>query len=469
MLPVPGYAGQRVGVLGLARSGFAVAVALKAGGAIPVLCDDKPAAMQTAAAQGFETADLAAGDWPELAKLVVSPGVPHLYPQAHPVIQRAWGEGVPVDNDIGLFFEAIAGRGVHVVAITGTNGKSTTTALTGHVLRQAGIATQVGGNIGRAVFDLDLPEEGSAVVLELSSYQTDLARTLEPEVAVFLNLTADHLDRHGGVGGYFAAKVRLFEAGHPKVSVVGVDEPEGRFLANRLREGREPGDMLIAISAARPLGGRGTSVSALEGIITEWRDGVAVAQVSLEKAAALQGAHNGQNAAAAYAAARALGVASGVIASAFISFPSLAHRMEPLGRVGQVRFVNDSKATNADAAAKALATFEPIYWIAGGIAKEGGIDPLQPYFDRIRRAYLIGRDAERFAATLRGKVDFEMCGTLENAVTAAARDAASAAANDAVVLLSPACASFDQFPDFEARGEAFRSAVRGLSGFVAHR
>ncbi|MFN0264295.1 UDP-N-acetylmuramoyl-L-alanine--D-glutamate ligase [Tepidamorphus sp. 3E244] len=466
MLPVPGYQGKRVGVLGLARSGLAVAAALKAGGAIPVLADDKEAALEKARAQGYETADLANGEWPALEKLIVSPGVPHIYPQANKVIQRAWGEGVPIDNDIGLFFEAVAGRDVRVVAVTGTNGKSTTTALIGHVLSEAGMAAQIGGNIGRAVFDLDKPEDGSSVVLELSSYQTDVARTLKPDVAVFLNLTPDHLDRHGGIGGYFAAKARLFEVGQPRVSVIGVDEPEGRLLANRLRAGREPGDKIIAISGKRDLGGRGVSVSATDLVISEWHDGSKTAEASLTEAPALQGAHNGQNAAAAWAAARALGVAPEQIAASLRSFPGLAHRMEPLGNAKRVRFVNDSKATNADAAARALDTFEQIYWIAGGIAKDGGIDSLRPYFARIRKAYLIGRDAERFAKSLSGEVEFEMCGELENATRKAAADAAASGDADPVVLLSPACASFDQFADFEVRGDAFRAAVAGIEGFT---
>lgn len=354
---------------------------------------------------------------------------------------------------------------MRVVAITGTNGKSTTTALSGHVLAQAGFATQIGGNIGRAVFDLDEPAEGSAVVLELSSYQTDLARTLRPDVAVFLNLTPDHLDRHGGIGGYFAAKARLFEVGQPEISIVGVDEPEGRVLANRLREGRDPGERIIAISGARDLCGRGHAVSARDGTVTEWRDGEAQFRVDLAGAVALQGAHNGQNAAAAYAAARALGVQPETIAAAFASFPGLAHRMEPLGNVGRVRFVNDSKATNADAAARALDTFDQIYWIAGGIAKDGGIDSLRPYFARIRKAYLIGQDAERFASTLAGVVDTVMSGTLDNATRQAAADAAASGDGEPVVLLSPACASFDQFADFEVRGNAFREAVEAIEGF----
>ncbi len=467
MLPVRGYEGQRVGILGLARSGLAVAAALKAGGAEPVLCDDRADAMEQAAAEGYTTADLANDDWPPLAKLVVSPGVPHLYPAPHRVIQRAWGEGVPVDNDIGLFFEAIVGTGARVIAITGTNGKSTTTALIGHVLGQAGIATQVGGNIGRAVFDLDQPAEGSAVVLELSSYQIDLARTLNPDVAVFLNLTADHLDRHGGMGGYFAAKARLFGTGRPRVSVIGVDEPEGRFLANRLRAGRDPGEGVIAMSATRALGGRGLSVSARDGVVTQWVDGAESARIDLGGAIALQGEHNAQNAAAAFAACGAFGVSSNEIAAGFNSFPGLAHRMQPIGSAGRVRFINDSKATNTDAAARALATFERIYWIAGGQAKEGGIDQLRPYFARIARAYLIGEDAALIAETLGQEVEVVMSGTMQQAVMQAATDAAADTDSDPVVLLSPACASFDQYPDFEARGEDFRAAVARVDGFVA--
>ena len=279
---------------------------------------------------------------------------------------------------------------------------------------------------------------------------------------------AGGLAKRGPVGG----DQRVNDGLDPfqRTGVIGNDpfqrHPVDTVLANRLRKGREPGEETIAISGSRQLGGRGLSVSAQNCVVTEWRDEQAISKADLVQAPALQGAHNGQNAAAAFAAARALGVPAEQIAASFLTFPGLAHRMEPLGQAGRVRFVNDSKATNADAAARALDTFDQIYWIAGGIAKDGGIDSLQPYFARIRKAYLIGQDAERFAKSLEGKVETVMSGTLEQAVKDAARDAAAGTDGDPVVLLSPACASFDQFADFEKRGEAFRAAVEEVEGFM---
>ena len=469
MIPVPGFEGRKVGILGLARSGVATARAVRAGGGEPVVWDDREAARDEARAEGFTLCDFARDDWPELETLVVSPGVPHLYPQPHPAVARAWGEGVPVDNDIGLFFRALEGTGIRSVAITGTNGKSTTAALIGHVLETAGRDVRVGGNIGKAVFDLEPVTEGGAVVLELSSYQIDVARRLSPDVAIFLNLAPDHLDRHGGFGGYFAAKKRLFETHVPGVSVIGVDEPEGRFLANRLRAGREPGDALIAISGTRRLGGRGRSVAFRGGKIVELRDGREIALADLAGARGLRGVHNRQNAAAAFAAARVFGIDGATVEKAFRDFPGLAHRMEEVGRLGHVIFVNDSKATNAEAAAQALSTFDDIHWIAGGRAKEGGVAGLKPFFPKIRHAYLVGESAKVLAAELEGVVTYSISGTIDQAVQEAAKRAAEDPGAEPVVLLSPACASFDQFPDFEARGQAFVAAARTVPGFAPRR
>ncbi|HSF94559.1 MAG TPA: UDP-N-acetylmuramoyl-L-alanine--D-glutamate ligase, partial [Thermohalobaculum sp.] len=387
--------------------------------------------------------------------LIVSPGIPHLYPAPHPAIVAAQAAGVPVDNDVGLFFQAMAepqefddeGPEPKVIAVTGSNGKSTTTALIHHILKRAGKRTQMGGNIGRGVLDLDPPAPGEIVVIELSSYQIDLARSLAPDIGVFLNLSPDHLDRHGGLGGYFAAKRRLFEQGAPARSVIGVDEPEGRFLANHV-------EAPIAVSVKTRLRGEGWAVFMNKHHLTEWRAGKQVSAIDMRAALALKGAHNHQNACAAYAACRAAGLGPRQIEAGLMDFPGLAHRMERIGEAGGVTFVNDSKATNADAAEKALLSFENIRWIAGGQPKEGGITPLRPLFGRIARAYLIGEAAPAFAATL-GDTPHTLCGTLAEAVTAAR---AEARPGD-VVLLSPACASFDQFDNFEARGEAFRSLV----------
>lgn len=440
----------------MGRSGLTAARALKAGGAKPICWDDEMGPRSAVEAEGFTIADLSRErEASALAKLVVSPGVPHLYPAPHPAMVAAQVARVPVDNDVGLFFQSLAtpmeyedeGPEPKVIAVTGSNGKSTTTALIHHCLQRAGRQTQMGGNIGRGVLDLDPPRPGEITVIELSSYQIDLARSLAPDVAVFLNLSPDHLDRHGGLGGYFAAKRRLFEVGGPERSVIGVDEPEGRFLAGIA-------DGVIAVSAKTRLRGEGWSVFLNKRHLTEWRAGKQIAAIDLREALALKGTHNHQNACAAYAACRALGLGPRQIEAGLSDFPGLAHRMEQIGEVDGVVFVNDSKATNADAAEKALLTYKNIRWIAGGRPKEGGIEPLRPLFNRISRAYLIGEAAPTFAMTL-GDTPHTICESLEAAVAAAR---AEARPGD-VVLLSPACASFDQFINFEARGDAFRVLV----------
>jgi UDP-N-acetylmuramoylalanine--D-glutamate ligase len=410
-------------------------------------------------------ADLARpGAFDGVKALIVSPGIPHLYPEPHPAVAAAWEAGVAVDNDVGLFFRSYAteawaafDRAPQVVAITGSNGKSTTTALLAHVLQAAGRPVQMGGNIGRGVLDLDPAKEGQVTVLELSSYQIELARALAPDIAVFLNLSADHLDRHGGMGGYFAAKRRLFTQGGPGRSVIGVDEKEGRFLANVMREQAGSGAPVIEI-ATRKLGGPGWSVFARRGFLSEWRGGRQMASIDLRGIEALPGAHNHQNACAAYAAARALGLGPRQIEPGLASFTGLPHRSQLVAEIGGVRFVNDSKATNAESAAKALQAFSRIRWIAGGLGKEGGIGMLAPHLGSVAKAYLIGHSAREFALQL-GSTPHEICETMERAV---ARAAAEAEAGD-VVLLAPAAASFDQYPDFEKRGEDFVAPVAALA------
>ncbi|MBD3764882.1 MAG: UDP-N-acetylmuramoyl-L-alanine--D-glutamate ligase [Rhodobacterales bacterium] len=464
MIPVAGYQGQRVGVLGLGRSGLATARALAAGGAIPALWDDSPEARARAEAEGMACTDLTRpAAVTDLAALVVSPGIPHLYPQPHRTIALAIEAGVPVDNDVGLFFRSYATRDwdafddtPRVVCVTGSNGKSTTTALIAHVLAQAGRPVQTGGNIGRGVLDLEPAENGQVTVLELSSYQTDLARALTPDVAVCTNLSPDHLDRHAGMGGYFAAKRRLFAEGGPDRAVVGVDEVEGRFLAGQLAQG--PGDdRVIRISSGQNLEGFGWSVFARKGFLAEWRKGRQVAAIDLRGVAGLPGAHNHQNACAAYAACRSLGVAPRAIEAAFHSFAGLPHRSQLIADRAGVRYVNDSKATNVDSAAKALQAFARIRWIAGGLGKDGGIAALAPHLGSVVKAYLIGHSARDFALQL-GETPHEICETMARAV---ARAAAEAQPGD-VVLLAPAAASFDQYPNFEKRGEDFARLVADL-------
>ncbi len=462
MIAVVGYAGRKVGVLGLGRSGLATAAALRAGGAEPLCWDDNAGARDKAGAAGFPVADLTRDRaWEGLDTLIVSPGIPHLYPEPHAAVQKAWEHGAVVDNDISLFFRSYPtqewdhfDKTPRVVCVTGSNGKSTTSALIHHILQSAGRPAQLGGNIGRGVLDLEPATDGEVVVLELSSYQTDLARMLQPDVAVFLNISPDHLDRHGGMGGYFAAKKRLFTQGAPDRSIIGVDEMEGRFLANLMREGAGAADPVIRLSVDRKLKGQGWSVFARKGYLAEWRKGRQMASIDLREIASLSGAHNHQNACAAYAVCRTLGLAPKLIETGLRSFGGLRHRCQIVAEIDGVRFVNDSKATNADAAKHSLAAFDNIHWIVGGQAKEGGIAPLNPLFPKVKKAYLIGEAAQDFAAQL-GDTPQEISQTLAEAVKSAR---ANATAGD-VVLLAPACASFDQFASFEARGEAFETLV----------
>ncbi len=466
MIPVKGYNGLKVAVLGLGRSGLATAAALEAGGAEALLWDDSPEARAKAEAEGFTLTDLSRNTGLDgVACLVTSPGIPHLYPEPNRVIARAYELGIPVDNDIGLFFQSAAGTEwdemetpPKIVAVTGSNGKSTTTALIHHILEAAGKPAQMAGNIGKGVLAIDPPVDGEVIVLELSSYQTELARALTPDVAVFTNLTPDHLDRHGGLGGYFAAKSRLFALGGPDRAVIGVDEAEGRFLAGQLAQGASD-DRVIRVSSGQKLEGFGWSVFARKGFLTEWRKGRQVASVDLREVKGLPGAHNHQNACAAYAASRTLGLAPKLIEGALHSFAGLPHRSQLVGERAGVRFVNDSKATNVDSAAKALQAFPKIRWIAGGMGKDGGIAALKPVLGSVVKAYLIGHSARDFALQL-GDTPHEICETMERAVARASEEADAGE----VILLAPAAASFDQYPNFERRGEDFVARVKALIG-----
>ena len=451
MIPVPGFEGRRVAVFGLGRSGITAARALQAGGAIPVLWDDGVSGRMQAEAEGFVVDDLTRADWSGFAALVLSPGAPLTHPKPHWTVERAYEAGVPVIGDVELFARALAalpqGQRPRVVAITGTNGKSTTTALIGWVLKQAGLTVHIGGNIGIGVLALPEPTADAVYVIEVSSYQLDLTTGFAPDVAILTNVSPDHLDRHGGMEGYVAAKRRIFQAQDGEaLALVGVDEEWGRKAAADLRaQGRR---VETVVSLPSPIGGEGYAAAA--GVLTAGGKVLA----DLTAARSLPGRHNAQNAAFAYATARALGVSHEAAVEGLLSFPGLSHRMEAVGRLGAVRFINDSKATNADAARQALASYPSVFWIAGGRAKDGGIDDLRDLFARVAKAYLIGEAADAFAGTL-GDTPHVVAHTM------AAADAA-AAGGEQVVLLSPACASFDQFPDFEVRGEAFRAAVLAL-------
>ncbi|MSP81527.1 MAG: UDP-N-acetylmuramoyl-L-alanine--D-glutamate ligase [Alphaproteobacteria bacterium] len=456
MIPVAAFTDRRVAVLGLARSGLSAVRALKAGGARTIAWDDDATARKAAMAAGAELADLGRMQWSDVAALVLSPGIPLHRPRPHPVAAAARGAGVEIIGDIELF--ARSGHGARVVGITGTNGKSTTTALTGHLLRAAKVPCQVGGNLGTAALDLEpLPPEG-VYVLELSSYGIDLCQTLACGVAVLLNLSPDHIERHGDFAGYAAAKRRLFtmqSAG--QAAVVGVDDGHGRDIAATLAAGGR--HRVAPIAIGRPVE-RGVFV--IDAKVHDALGGPATMIADLSASTTLVGRHNWQNAAAAVAVARLLGVPQAALAAALATFPGLPHRLELVATRDGVRFVNDSKATNADAAARALASYDTIYWIAGGRSKAGGLAGTEPYWDRVVHVFLVGEAAEAFAEELAGKVATTRSGDLATAVAAASRQARSERRAGAVVLLSPACASFDQFQDFEARGVAFRRMVESL-------
>ncbi|MBS7545132.1 UDP-N-acetylmuramoyl-L-alanine--D-glutamate ligase [Ancylobacter oerskovii] len=459
MIPVTTFRDRRVALFGLGGSGRATAHALIAGGADVIAWDDAIASVEAADDEDIPTGDLRALEWGTVDALVLAPGVPLTHPKPHWSVELAKAAGVEVIGDIELFVRERRAHapGAPMVAITGTNGKSTTTALINHLFKASGRDAQIGGNFGPAILSLDPPAPGRVHVVECSSYQIDLSPTLDASVGILLNLSPDHLDRHGDMAHYAAVKERLVAGVEPGgTAVVGVDDEWSRAIADRLEAA---GRTLVRLSVLHALDDGicrdGDTLTVREG-------GRTVFTVPLAGIGSLRGAHNAQNAAAAFAAARALGLAPEVIVAGLKSFPGLAHRMEEVRTLGKVLFVNDSKATNADAAERALLSFEDIYWILGGKPKAGGIEPLRPLFSRVRKAYLIGEAAAEFAATLGDAVPFEMCGTLENAIPAAARDATASDAGHPVVLLSPACASFDQFPNFEVRGDRFRTLVRAL-------
>jgi UDP-N-acetylmuramoylalanine--D-glutamate ligase len=461
VIPITTFAGKKIAVFGLGTSGLLSASALLAGGADVIAFDDDTAGIAKASASGIPTADLRQADWSKIAALVLAPGVPLTHPTPHWSVQLACKANVEVIGDVELFCRErrINAPGAPFVAITGTNGKSTTTALIAHLTASAGMDAQLGGNIGTAILSLAAPGPGRVHVIECSSYQIDLAPSLDPTVGILINLSEDHLDRHGTMENYAAAKERLVR-GVPDdgTAVIGIDDEWCEKIAARLAQA---GKRVVRISVRRKLN---------DGLYVEGdrilraRGGESSLIAELGGIGSLRGLHNAQNAACAAAATLALGLEPAAIQVGLRSFPGLAHRMEEIGRRGAVLFVNDSKATNADSAAQALACFHDIFWITGGRSKTGGIESLRSFFPRIRKAYLIGEAADQFAATLADRVAHETTGTLDKALAAAARDAAASAAQEPVVLLSPACASFDQYRNFEVRGDAFRALVRALPG-----
>jgi len=464
MIPVTVFAGKKVAVFGLGKSGLLSAGALVKGGADVVVYDDSEKMCADAASAGLGVQNLREIDWSEIAALVLAPGVPLTHPTPHWTVQLAQKAGVEVIGDIELFCRERekSGADCPLIAITGTNGKSTTTALTAHLIASAGFDAQMGGNIGVPVLALEPFMEKRVYVLEVSSYQIDLAPSLRATVGILLNVTEDHLDRHGTIENYAALKT-LLPASVEKggTAVIAVDDRWTRSAADRIERA---GHKVVRVSTTGPLRdgyfAEGTRIMRAD-------NGKAHPSVQLAGIGSLRGLHNAQNAACAVAACAAIGIDLPTIQKGLVRFPGLAHRMQQIGRKGSILYVNDSKATNADSAAKALGSFNDIFWIAGGKPKTGGIASLAEFFARIRKAYLIGEAAEDFAHTLEGKVPYEVVGVMSAAVDAATRDAEASALKEPVILLSPACASFDQYPNFEVRGKAFADLVRAVPGVEA--
>ncbi len=462
MIPAQNVKNASYVVLGVGRSGLSAAAALKAGGAKIWCLDDNINNLKKAESLGFICTVPEKINWEIIDVLLVSPGVPHHYPRPHIVVAEAIKNGVAIDNDIGLFFKSMGSADwskydaiPKIVSVTGSNGKSTTSALIHHILQCENRPSQLAGNIGKGVFDLEPLTDGETIILELSSYQTEVANSLTPDVAVFTNFTPDHLDRHGGIGGYFAAKKRLFVSGCPDRSVIGVDEFEGQLLAQELADHLHD-DRIIRVSGSGRITNLGRTVFANKGFLSEYRKGKQVASFDLRKYSALQGSHNHQNVCAAYAAVRTLGVGPNSVKKALGSFNGLSHRSQLVAEIGGVVFINDSKATNVDSAMKALETFSKVRWICGGQQKEGDISRLNNVISNVKKAYIIGSDTTKFSSQI--SCEFEICNTMERAVKAAFEDAK----DGETILLAPAAASFDQYSSFEERGEDFVNEIKNF-------
>lgn len=463
MIVIPGFKNKSVGVFGLGVSGIATCEALVASGARVFTWDESARAREKTAGTEYLSEHPKNWPWQELESVVVSPGVPLTHPKPHAIVRKAKAENIPVYGDTELFAMAInalpESQRPRVVTITGSNGKSTTTALIGHILKETGHDVYVGGNIGQAVLSLPALDSEAIYVLEMSSFQLDITNTLRADAAVFLNLTPDHIDRHGDVAGYLAAKKRIFlNQEKDDVAVICVDDDYTQGICVELIAAADR--KVTPVSAQGVLG---SGVFVLDGQLHYNLDGKTCLAGDLDGAHALRGVHNHQNAAAALAVCVHLNVSPALVIRAAERFESLAHRMEEVGRIGKVLFVNDSKATNAEAAARAINAFEDIYWIAGGAPKEGGIDSISDGLENIRGAYLIGDAAEGFEVQLGSKVQCYQCGDLKTAMSSAYKDASASEHSSPVVLLSPACASFDQFKNFLERGNSFKEFVSKMA------
>lgn len=441
----------KIAVFGLGKAGMSAVNSLtRAGAEIYVWDDGEPARLKLAAEarKDVHITPVEKMPWNEIKLLAMSPGIPLTHPQPHKVAVLAKAAGCPIICDIEILSQTQ--KSAKFLGITGTNGKSTTTALTGHILKNAGLKTEVGGNIGIPALDLEPLGADGVYVMEMSSYQLDLIKKTHFNIAILLNVTPDHLDRHGDMQGYIDAKCHIFEnQGKNDFAIIGVDDEPSQKIYEKLKAAGNIGH-IIPISTKRDIDG---GITVKSGVISD-NNGV-YPTYDLGILDRLPGEHNGQNIAAAFASAKALGVKPEKIIEGIKSFQGLKHRIQLAAEINGIKFVNDSKATNAEATANALRAYDDIYWILGGLSKEGGIDSLEEFFPKIRHAFLIGKAQDEFANVLEGKVPYTKCETLANAFEVSAKKALGEARNGAVVLLSPACASWDQWPNFEVRGDAF--------------
>jgi UDP-N-acetylmuramoylalanine--D-glutamate ligase len=461
MITLRHYQGKKIGVVGLGKSGIATVASLTASECDVYVWDDseekRRTFWQSSASVKTHMHEPQTWPWDRLNALVLSPGIALTHPEPHYTVRMAQEADVRVIGDIELFCEAQ--HNAQKIAVSGTNGKSTTTSLIAHILQSAGRKAAAGGNLGTPA--LALPPFGSegCYVLELSSYQLDLVQSAHFNVSLLLNITPDHIDRHGSMEGYVTAKAHIFDRQNRyDFALVGIDDDYSRSVYAELKQKSKA--QIMAISRQNPLK-QGVFVDK-EGMLHDKIDPKNPAAIRVYDIINLTGRHNWQNAAFAYAACKAYGLTTRDIEKGLRSYPGLRHRLQIVATIHGVRFINDSKATNADAASHALAPFSHVYWIAGGKPKEGGIESLAKYFDGVSHAFLIGEAESAFAKTLEGRVPYTLCGTLANAFEAAARQAFADRRQNAVVLLSPACASFDQWKSFEERGDAFCKMVEDL-------
>ena len=461
MIDVFPFAHYPVAVFGLGRSGLSAAKALKNSKAEVEAWDDDEGARSNANEEGVELVDLYKCDWKDHTTLVLSPGIPLRYPKPHKIVQLAESKNVEVIGEIELL--ARTQREAAYVGITGTNGKSTTTALIGHIMQVAGREVEIGGNLGVPSLELNPLGCDGAYVLEMSSYQLELTKSITFDVAVLLNISPDHLDRHGGMDGYVKSKKSIFNRQtKPRTAIVGNDDEISQEIFKELIVADE--QMVIGISGYKRVQG---GIYVINGVLVDDTEGLETPVMDLKENPYLVGQHNWQNAAAAFAAAKSVGIQPHAVMACINSFPGLVHRLEPVAIVDGVGYVNDSKATNGEAAARALACYDAVYWIVGGRPKEGGLKATEAYLSNVHHALIIGEASMEFSNFLDGRVPMTLSGDLRTAVAMASKMAKKEAANgkiSPVVLLSPAAASFDQFDNFEVRGDVFRDLVEALPG-----